>query len=184
MLDSILDNPSWQEAFSKREEVFAVFLTEFAKGVNKSVIQIQYIPWQDIPGYNALIKHFLIELKKRDIKKLPKYLIDASVSLLLNEKLLNIFIGTVFSKTSVFDTQNVFSVLELTNTWLKTFRDRQVPLPTTFDYSFFLKGLYVVMDSDHAFNTAKALWVIYSNYGILPSKSPLFALIYKENILR
>lgn len=147
--------------------------------VSKTVVVNQNIPWQDVPGYSVLIKHFLSELKRREVRTLSKYFIDASVAILLNEKLLNIFIVIIYNKTRVFDWMNVFANLDLINTWMKTYQIRQKQLPTTFDYNFFLKGLEIIMESDHATNIAKVFWVIYNNYNTLTGK---FGVIYLDQI--
>ena len=42
------------------------------------------IIWHDIPGYNILLKAFLLEMKELDIIDYPDSLIEASMALLNN----------------------------------------------------------------------------------------------------
>ena len=168
MLKNLLNDTKWQKRFSKRGIAFYFFLNEWAKHVNKTIVVKDHVPWQDLPGYNVLIKNFLIEMKKRDLKKLPEALIDASVALLRNEKLLSIYIAIIYNKTNIYESSDVFAVFEIINTWFKAIQNYQKMIPSTFDYNFFLKGLYLVIEGDHALNIAKVLWVIYNNFNMLP----------------
>ena len=163
----MLNDEKWQKRFSKRGIAFYFFLNEWTKHVNKTVVIKDHVPWQDLPGYNVLIKNFLIELKKRDVKQLPEALIDTSVTLLKNEKLLNIFIAIIYNKTRVYDSSNVFAVFELVNTWLQALTTYQKKIPSTFDYNFFFKGLFMVIEGDHSLNIAKVLWVLYNNISLI-----------------
>jgi len=60
------------------------------------------IPWQDLPGYRVLLKSFLVELKNREILKYPVTLKQAAANILLNEKLLNVFVTLIYNKTKFF----------------------------------------------------------------------------------
>lgn len=40
------------------------------------------IYWPDIPGYNIILKAFLLEMKELDIVEYPDSLIDATLNLL------------------------------------------------------------------------------------------------------
>jgi hypothetical protein len=57
------------------------------------------VPWLELPGYLIIIRAFLIEIKIRDIKTYPEALKQAAVSILHNEKLLNIIVVLIFKKT-------------------------------------------------------------------------------------
>ena len=48
--------------------------------------------WQDIPGYRVIVKSVLIELKERNIADYPDSIIDATLALLQNTQLLNVFV--------------------------------------------------------------------------------------------
>lgn len=144
------------------------------KYVHKTVVIKDHVPWQDLPGYNVLIRNFLIELKKRDVRALPEALIDTSVTLLRYEKLLCTFVTIVYNKTKVYDSSTVFAVFDVINTWLKALDSYQKLMPAIFDYNFFFKGIYMILDGDHALNIAKVLWVLYNNINVLPGIYPLF----------
>ena len=98
-MKEILNDKSWQNRFSKRGQVFYDFIEEWARYVNRTIVIKDHIPWQDLPGYNAIVKAFLIELKMKDVKRYPESLIRASHSLLVNEKLLNTYITIIYNKT-------------------------------------------------------------------------------------
>ena len=156
--------------FAKRGKAFFFFFTEWTKYVNKTVVIKDNVPWQDLPGYNVLLKNFLIELKKRDVRALPEALVDTSITLLRFERVLSFFIPIIYNKTKVYDSSNVFAVFEIINTWLKALQTYQKTMPAIFDYNFFFKGLYIIIDGDHALNIAKVLWMLYNNLNVLPGK--------------
>lgn len=76
-----------------------MFIEEWAKHVNKTIVIKDHVPWQDLPGYNIIIKAFLCELKTKDIRRVPTGLLKSSYALLANEKLLNIFVSIIYKKT-------------------------------------------------------------------------------------
>ena len=99
LLNDTLEEQDWQNRLSKRGIAFYLFLDDWAKHVNKTVVIKDHVPWQDLPGYNILIKSFLVELKLKDVRRYPEPLLNASCSLLKNEKLLNVFIPIIYNKT-------------------------------------------------------------------------------------
>jgi hypothetical protein len=76
------------------------------------------VPWLELPGYLIIIRAFLIEIKIRDIKTYPEALKQAAVSILHNEKLLNIIVVLIFKKTNALDVLNVVKTMELLNLFL------------------------------------------------------------------
>ena len=77
---------------------------------------------------------------------------------------------------------NVYKSLDLVNTWFKAIENYNVPIPTNFDFSFFLKGLicnsllliigegiHIVIEGEHSLCIAKSIWLIYNNYHSFPS---------------
>lgn len=55
--------------------------------------------WQDVPGYNIILRAFLLEMKALEIDQYPDSLIEASIALLGNTQLLSVFVTIVFLKT-------------------------------------------------------------------------------------
>ena len=95
----MLADKDWIRRISKRGIAFYFFLSEWSKIVTKTIVTKDQLPWQDLSGYNILIKSFLIELKRRNVKHYPEALISVSTSLLKNEKLLSVFITILYNKT-------------------------------------------------------------------------------------
>lgn len=89
----------WRKRFTKRASGFFFFIQQLANYIQKSLIKKEGIPYNEIPGYAKIIKTFLIELKERDVKAYPDSMVDASVALLDNTRLLNPFCGIILQKT-------------------------------------------------------------------------------------
>lgn len=99
LLKEHLSDESWQNRIGKRGIAFYFFLENWAKLVNKTVVVKDHVPWQDLPGYPILLRSFLIKMKTEDIRKWPQAMINASVALLNNHKLLNPFVSILYNKT-------------------------------------------------------------------------------------
>jgi hypothetical protein len=69
------------------------------------------IEWKFFPGYNKLLKGFLVEMKTRQILEYPDSLIEAGLKLLINEKLLVPFIKILFHKVNTYDTSAVIRLV-------------------------------------------------------------------------
>ena len=81
------------------KKVYFVFLREFSNYVAKTVMTNKEILWHDIPGYNTILKAFLIELKTRSFPKYTQSLLEASLAVIKNEKLTSILVTMLFGKT-------------------------------------------------------------------------------------
>jgi hypothetical protein len=75
---------------------------------------------------------------------------EAALSMLYNEKLLNILVTVVYRKTPLHQNQRVVRALELTDSWLKVVRQHKKQIPTSFDYHFFFKAVTCILTEDHS----------------------------------
>ena len=48
---------------------------------------------------------------------------------------------------------------------------KEKKISNSFDYSFFLRGVQMVLDSEHALCIAKVLWLIYNAYHMFSLES-------------
>ena len=87
------------------------------------------------------MKSFLFEMKKLRVSSYPKSLLQTSINLLSNEKLINILMLTVFEKTNAYDCNELMKGLEIINRYLKFLTREKKLLPPTFNYVYFFKGL-------------------------------------------
>eukprot|EP01054_Gregarina_sp_Poly1_P002840 Gregarina_sp_Poly_1__2839@NODE_1792_length_3321_cov_107_738783_g697_i1_p1_GENE_NODE_1792_length_3321_cov_107_738783_g697_i1NODE_1792_length_3321_cov_107_738783_g697_i1_p1_ORF_typecomplete_len890_score111_71DUF1765/PF08578_10/2_8e17_NODE_1792_length_3321_cov_107_738783_g697_i12602929 len=141
---------------------------------NNSVPNIR---WDLIPGYATLLKAFLIEIRTRPIAKFPDALLNCSAALLVNDRLLSVFMRMVLTRTSVFSREQVFAVLNYIDFWLEVLSVKNWPLPLTFDCRFLGRALETVVTSDLALQTAKGLWFVYKRMELLNSSKMLQILL-------
>eukprot|EP01017_Pseudomicrothorax_dubius_P027990 TRINITY_DN3285_c0_g1_i9.p1 TRINITY_DN3285_c0_g1~~TRINITY_DN3285_c0_g1_i9.p1 ORF type:complete len:592 (-),score=116.91 TRINITY_DN3285_c0_g1_i9:199-1974(-) len=167
-LMQILSNEDWSKRLAKRGLAYFYFLKEWSDHVYKTLVFKDHIPWQDIPGYRTLVLCFLYALKNRDIRHFPEAMISVSTSLLHNERLFNPFFTIIFKKTSLYDSVNVCRALELVSLWFKTLERYSRKLPNSFDYAFFFKGIFLILESEHAICISQALIVIYNHLHFFP----------------
>ncbi|CAD8201359.1 unnamed protein product [Paramecium octaurelia] len=168
-LNQILDDESWKEHIRHRSINFSFFVEEWAKYV-RNILQVKILPWQDIPGYRILVKSFMCELKQQE--SVPDAMKMVLKSLLQNQNLLGIVVSLLFNKTNLYNAEQVIETFEILDTCFATL----TTMPAQFDYPFFLKGIkQIIIDSEHAINIAKCVWLIYNIY-------PLFPIDFKKDI--
>lgn len=161
-----LDTVQWRPRIAKRGMVFYSILAEWCRFVFKTTIVKDLVPWNELPGYKVLVNSFLVELKTKNVLHYPANLKEASIALLLNEKLLNIFVMIVYKNTRLYDNAAVCQIYDLINMWLQTLQLQKKNIPPMFDYSFFFKGIKLVIEQEHALSIAKCLCMIYNNFQI------------------
>lgn len=89
---------NWRNKFRSRGIIFFFFVKEWCEYVRKSIV-VNSIDWEQIPGYSVIVQNFLSQLRTRPTSKYPDILIESSVSLLANSKLLKPFFYAVLEKT-------------------------------------------------------------------------------------
>lgn len=94
-----LENPQWKPRIARKGIVFYSILAEWCRSIFKTTINKDHVPWNELPGYKILVNIFLTELKNKSILNYPESMKDASIALLLNEKLLNNFVIIVYKNT-------------------------------------------------------------------------------------
>lgn len=89
---------NWRNKFRSRGIIFFYFVKEWCSYVKKSIV-VNDIEWEHIPGYTIIVANFLSQIKNRHLAKYPDILIESSISLLGNPKLLKTFFYAVLEKT-------------------------------------------------------------------------------------
>ena len=132
---------------SKRSSAFFYFVKFWVQYIEECVIKARDIQWKYFPGYNKLIKCFLIELKKRSIMEYPSALKEASFSLLSNEKLLNSFVFIIYNKANIYQPLTVNKAIEYINELFTYLSSNRRKIPVTFNYGHFYKGLKIILEN-------------------------------------
>jgi hypothetical protein len=166
--EAAMSGERWQGRMEKRGIAYFRFISQWANDVQRLFVH-QHVPWQDIPGYNVILKSFLLELKERKVENYSEALVKASYNLLSYSHILSVFIVIVFSKTNLFIFKDVIESLKLVSGWLTLISERGVSLPTTFVTSFFIQALKAVLSDESALSVAHGLKLIYHNYQVFSS---------------
>lgn len=72
-------------------------------------------------------------------------MVQTSIYLLNNEKLLNILITMVFEKTNANDPNGVMKGLDLISRYLNHFSKNKKPIPPSFNYVYFFKAVKIIL---------------------------------------
>lgn len=187
-LDLLLDSQKWQYILAKRSIVYFRFVAKWASHVDKQLVRIDHIPWSYIPGYNIIIKTFLLELKCRSILRYPQVLITASCALLSNVTLISSMIKILFKKTNVSNFHIVRESFMILDKWFEVMENNKIGLPDNFEYEFFITGIKRSLSSEICFNIIDAMHFIYTHYfslkGYLRHHIVFKYLIKEKNFVR
>ena len=167
-LAEILKKP-WKKKFENISNIYFYFIIEWNHYVEKTLV-ITNLNWSLIPGYRVLVQNFIEQMKRINIKRYPDVLIDASLALLKNPKVLNQFISTLISKTDLFLQKNVVTLFGYLSKFFDYFKTRKKNLPLNIDFYLLIYITILMLKTNHALAIAHALNFWYSNYEILPKK--------------
>lgn len=126
------------------------------------------VSFYHVPGYELILRTILSEMSEREAKDYPDALIKATTMMLCNPRLLSMFVKLIFKKTNVHDAHTVVLTCDTLAKWfdkISTFKN----FPSNFDFPFFLKGIEIMIDLDHAVVTTKSLWLLYRIFHALPT---------------
>ncbi|KAM3136397.1 hypothetical protein pb186bvf_011532 [Paramecium bursaria] len=145
-----------------KEQVFDQFIYYWI-----DYIQLKYTLQQEILGYNELTNEFINSSNQGNL------CLKASIKLLKNPMLLNKFVFQIFSTTNLYNPAQVFDSLDFINSITIYVCQENQKLPSNFDFNYYIKGLKMVLDSDHAQSICKALQLIYNIFQYLTSDQKL-----------
>lgn len=103
-------------------------------------------------------------MKNIKIDRYPPSMVQTSVYLLNNEKLLNILMAILFEKTNANDPNGAMKGLDLLSRYLNHFSKNKKLLPPSFNYVHFFKAVKIVLEGEFAYSIVKMLSIIFMNY--------------------
>ncbi|CAI2367220.1 unnamed protein product [Moneuplotes crassus] len=170
LLQKCVDDSDWHDRIKKRGIGFLLIVAEWSKFVKGSIVP-KNIFWQDVPGYKLIVKAILREMKNKSLLLYPEALIDCTMSLLSNEKVLSVLVKIVFKKTNIYDKIQVIYSIDLVIKWLNKLQNNYQYIPASFDFSFFNQCVKTLLDQDHLILRTKCLWMIYKSLHLFPAEA-------------
>ena len=73
-------------------------------------------------------------------------------------------------KTATRDVSTIMKTMEITTKWFLKVYTSGILIPPNFDFTFFMKGIYILLELDHGTSTAKVLWLLYQIMHVIPKK--------------
>jgi hypothetical protein len=141
-------------------------------------VNSKHLKWKHFPGYNRILHAFLVEMKTENITDYTDRMQKACASLLNNEKLLNTFVVILFKKSDVNDPNSILKLLDLLEMFFAAINKKNRAIPTTFDYTFFFKGLKMIIEGPHCYSLGKALIILYNHFNIFSSEFKYAVSLY------
>ena len=102
ILTRAMSSDKWKLRIQKRGVAFFLIVKQWVLYVKNTLVSGN-VSWNNVPGYQDILKAMLLELKEREVSLYPEALKDTTCAMLYNEKLLNVFVTIVFKKTHAFD---------------------------------------------------------------------------------
>lgn len=118
---------------------------------------------------------------------MPDSLWKATVSFMSNARLLNQFTHIVFSKTYAFDPHAVRKTMDIITKWFTKIHRNYSLIPPDFDFTFFFKGVQMLLELNHGTSTAKAVKMLFHVLHIIPKMQRdrlVLELLLPENFYR
>jgi hypothetical protein len=169
-LDTKALDADWLQRMVDGGDFFHIFLLEWLAQIAYFIGSYKKIRWGLIQGYYKWVSIVFYQMMTKSLAEWTEEFIQVSDSLLLNPKLLSVYIKITFRKTNVFITEEVESTLRLVDGWIDLLpvsvdeaSGRIEPLHATFDYDFFLEGLRVLFDSEHFVVLLETLLLLYNH---------------------
>ena len=122
------------------------------------------IKWNYFPGYNKIILALLVEMKTRPFTKYSAKMKAACCRLLVNDKLLNIFVTIIFNKTNVNTVIDLLKTLEFLGMMFKAIDAKNKVIPSNFNIMFFYRGVKMIIESEFSLAVTKMLQILYDSY--------------------
>ncbi len=163
----IESNIKWQNRVTKRSLAYFQIVKRWGDFIQQTV-QINQVFWQDIPGYKFIVRSILYELKTRPVNEFPDPLVEATMTLISNSELLSSFVTIIFSRTNAYDSVQLCNTLSLVTKWFNHLERLNMPFPSNFDFSFFMKGISIALEIDHSVTIPRTLHLLYRTLHYLP----------------
>lgn len=170
-LVDILAEDSWRIRIEKRGGYFFYFIKYWVIYVDKMATLSHSVPWNEIHGYERIIRAFAGEMHRRKVSEYPDVMVEAATKLLSNELLLGFFIRILFNKTSLFDSEDILHSIEITSAFFERLKASGKRIPASFDYKFFFSAIEKMLAGTHCFVISRCIEMVYSNFALF---SPSF----------
>jgi len=115
-------------------------------------------------------------MAERDVAKYPEGLIACTTEMLCNPRLLSLFVKVIFKRTNVHHPPSVVVTCETIAKWFRRLKKNKSSVPSNFDYTFFYKGLEILLEANHAIVTSKAIWMLYMVFHVFPTNQKIQVL--------
>ena len=112
-LVDVLIEDNWRIRIEKRGGYFFFFLKYWVMYVQRIPSMKANIPWNDILGYECLVRAFVGEMDRRKVSEYPDIMVDTMTKLASNEVLVGYFMRILFNKTCIFDSDDTFKTIEI-----------------------------------------------------------------------
>lgn len=94
---------------------------------------------------------------RRKISEYPDIMVEAAIKLLSNELLLGYFTKVLFTKTSIFYSEDILNCIEMMSKFFEALKERKKRIPASFDYKFFFSGIEKILSGTHCFVISKCI---------------------------
>ena len=148
--------------------MFFFIIKAWIEYVTRTLVVTEYVVWRLVPGYKEITSALLEEMAAKDVFFYTDAMIEATQAFLVNGNLLWFFVRTAFLKTATRDVSTIMKTMEITAKWFLKMYCQGILIPPNFDYTFFMKGINILLDLDHGTSTAKVLWLLYQIMHVIP----------------
>ena len=169
---------NWCNKIKSRGFIFYDYILELLTYIKKILNKIDEnnsnSKWINIPGISKIIEIINYDLIVKDAKHYPRQ-INEILSIFISEiSIINFFITSIISSTNIYDTQSIFSLINILDYLFNLEDDINNSNKNNFkekiDYKIILNSFLAIINTDNSLAIAKFIWFYYKNISLLSEK--------------
>ena len=160
---------NWKIIFKKKSNIFFYFIIEWCFYVKKNLVMKNF-NWENILGYNIIIKKYMEYIKTRKIKTITEICIKTGNSLLENSHNLNQFVFIIINNTNLCNQKDVLYCFFILKKWFIQYKEKEEKLPSNLDVHLLIHMTLLIFNTHHALAIANGLGFWYEFFHIFPNE--------------
>lgn len=96
---------------------------------------------------------------------------------------MTVLTSIVFLKTNAYDSNGVCITMSLVQRWLEILENSGIGFPSNFDFTFFMKGIFLTFELEHSVSTPRTIHLLYKTLHYFPIdlKCSMILTLFKSN---
>ena len=169
---------NWCNKIKSRGFIFYDYILELLTYIQKELNKIDEnkcnSKWTNIPGINKILEIINYDLIVKDAKNYPRQIYEILPIFYSEVPIINYFIKSMITTTNIYDTQSIFSLLNILDYLFNKDYDinnfNKNKIKEKIDYKIIQNSFFAIINTENSLAIAKFIWFYYKNISLLSSK--------------